>query len=211
MTDVLIVSQLATVRAGLAALLGESGDLRVAGEARALETAGLDGLLSEIDVVLLDAPSAEVIEDAASLLAGVGAALVVLGPGGAASRLALAAPAFPWGILARETAPERIVAAVRAVAAGLVVVDQELAVDALVPSSAATPLPLADTLDDLTVREHEVLTLVAVGLTNKAIAHRLAISDHTVKFHVAAVLAKLGAESRTEAVHLAVRRGLLSL
>ena len=52
---------------------------------------------------------------------------------------------------------------------------------------------------------------MAVGLTNKAIAQRLGISDHTVKFHVAAVLAKLGAESRTEAVHLAVRRGLLTL
>ena len=55
------------------------------------------------------------------------------------------------------------------------------------------------------------LTLVAIGLTNKAIAQRLAISDHTVKFHVAAILAKLGAESRTEAVHLAARRGLLTL
>ena len=211
MTNVLIVSQLATVRAGLAALLGGSGDLCVVGEVRSLEAAGLSDQLPEIDVVLLDAPTIAAIEDAALLLAGVGPALVALGPGESANRLAQAAPNFPWGVLTREAAPERIVAAVRAVAAGLVVVDQDLAADALVPSSAATPLPLADTLDELTVREHEVLTLVAVGLTNKAIAQRLGISDHTVKFHVAAVLAKLGAESRTEAVHLAVRRGLLTL
>lgn len=213
MTDVLIVSQLATVRAGLAALLRETGDLRVTGEAGSLDAAGVAEQLLEIDVVLLDAPSVEAVEDAASLLTGVGTALVVLGPSGAASRLAQAAPAHPWawGFLAGESAPERIVAAVRAVAAGLVVLDQELAGDTLTPQRAAAPLPLADTLDDLTGREHEVLTLVAVGLTNKAIAQRLRISDHTVKFHVAAVLAKLGAESRTEAVHLAVRRGLLSL
>ena len=56
-----------------------------------------------------------------------------------------------------------------------------------------------------------MLTLVAIGLTNKAIAQRLQISDHTVKFHVAAILAKLDAESRTEAVHVAARRGLLTL
>src|SRR5437868_3485643 len=129
MTDVLIISQLATVRAGLAALLGEFGDLRVVGEARSLDAAEQAGALPEIDVVLLDAPSSEVVEDAVSLLAGVGPALVVLGPSGAASRVAQSAPRLPWvwGFLARETAPERIIAAVRGVAAGLVVLDQELA------------------------------------------------------------------------------------
>jgi DNA-binding NarL/FixJ family response regulator len=214
MTDVLIVSQLATIRAGLAAVLGESGDLRVVGEARSLEAAGVPDLLTQIDVVLLDAASIDTIEQTVTLLAGpgpVGPSLVILGSGGAASRLALAAPTFPWGFLGRDAAPDRIIAAVRAVAAGFVVLDHDMAAEALASPRTAAPLPLADTLDDLTAREHEVLTLVAVGLTNKAIAQRLGISDHTVKFHVAAVLAKLGAESRTEAVHLAVRRGLLSL
>ena len=54
-----------------------------------------------------------------------------------------------------------------------------------------------------------MLQLVALGLANKMIAARLDISEHTVKFHVAAILAKLGAASRTEAVHLAARRGLV--
>lgn len=213
MTDVLIVSQLGTVRAGLAALLRETGDLRVAGEARSLESSGLLQQTPEIDVVLVDAPTVEVVEHAASLLSGLGTPLVALGPSGAASMIGQAATWRPWayGFLAREAAPDRIVSAVRAVAAGLVVLDQDLASDALTLPRPVAPLPLADSLDDLTGREHEVLTLVAVGLTNKAIAQRLGISDHTVKFHVAAVLAKLGAESRTEAVHLAVRRGMLSL
>jgi DNA-binding NarL/FixJ family response regulator len=63
----------------------------------------------------------------------------------------------------------------------------------------------------LTPREQQVLELLAEGLANKAIAARLGISDQTVKFHVASVAAKLGATNRTDAVRLAVRRGLLTL
>ena len=207
--DVLIVSPLATVRAGLAALLTAADGLQVVGHADSLERVTASHLLSEVGVVLLDASSAEEVEDAISALEGVGPGLLVLGPTSAGGRLPVAAPTFPWGFLARDAAPERIVAAVRAVAAGLVVLEPELASAPI--GSPAGPLPVADEIDDLTAREREVLTLVAIGLTNQAIAQRLAISDHTVKFHVAAILAKLGAESRTEAVHLAARRGILTL
>ena len=65
--------------------------------------------------------------------------------------------------------------------------------------------------EPLTHREIQVLELLAEGLPNKAIAVRLAISDQTVKFHVAAILGKLGAANRTDAVRLAVRRGLIAL
>ena len=64
---------------------------------------------------------------------------------------------------------------------------------------------------ELTSREREVLELVAAGLPNKGIALRLNISDHTVKYHLASVLSKLGAASRAEAVALAARRGLIAL
>jgi len=72
------------------------------------------------------------------------------------------------------------------------------------------------TIDDefqepLTPREIEVLELLAEGFPNKSIAVRLGISDQTVKFHVASICGKLGATNRTQAVRLAVRRGLLSL
>jgi DNA-binding NarL/FixJ family response regulator len=66
-------------------------------------------------------------------------------------------------------------------------------------------------VEPLTSREHQVLELLAEGLPNKAIAARLGISDQTVKFHVASISAKLGATNRTEAVRLALRRGLLTL
>jgi DNA-binding NarL/FixJ family response regulator len=208
-TDVLIVSSLATVRAGLAAVLAATDDLRVAGHAIALD-GGAAELLPDVDVVLLDAPSAAEIDAAVPVLEGLGPGLVVLGPPSAASRLSLAVPSFAWAFLARDAEPGRIVAAVRAVAAGLVALDPELASTGI-RSQVARPLPGASETDELTAREREVLTLVAIGLTNKAIAQRLSISDHTVKFHVASILAKLDAESRTEAVHVAARRGLLTL
>jgi DNA-binding NarL/FixJ family response regulator len=76
----------------------------------------------------------------------------------------------------------------------------------LLSARAAPPEALA-----LTPREAEVLSLMAEGLSNKLIADRLRISEHTAKFHVNAILNKLGAETRTEAVVLAARRGLLML
>jgi len=66
-------------------------------------------------------------------------------------------------------------------------------------------------LESLTAREHEVLALLAEGLPNKAIAHALGISDQTVKFHVAAIIGKLGATNRTDAVRRAIRRGLVAV
>jgi DNA-binding NarL/FixJ family response regulator len=70
------------------------------------------------------------------------------------------------------------------------------------------PEPFEETL---TPRELEVLTLLAEGLANKAIAERLRISDQTVKFHVAAICGKLDAANRTDAVRRGIRRGLVSL
>jgi DNA-binding NarL/FixJ family response regulator len=66
-------------------------------------------------------------------------------------------------------------------------------------------------LEQLTPREHEVLRMLALGLANKQIAARLNISEHTIKFHVAAILGKLNAASRTEAVAIGIRHGLVLL
>ena len=82
----------------------------------------------------------------------------------------------------------------------------------VVASSGSDQEETASRFDEpLTPRELEVLNLIALGLPNKAIADRLGISDQTVKFHVAAIISKLGASNRTEAVRLAVRRGLIDL
>lgn len=66
-------------------------------------------------------------------------------------------------------------------------------------------------VEALTARELDVLPLLADGLSNRDIALRLAISEHTVKFHLASIFGKLGAATRTEAVHRAVRLGLIDI
>jgi DNA-binding NarL/FixJ family response regulator len=113
------------------------------------------------------------------------------------------------GLLRRDSDATRLAAALRAVAQGIFVLD-ELSASSMLPalSPAAVPIPLVEAL---TPREHEVLDLLAQGLANKTIADRLAISEHTAKFHVNAILGKLGVESRTEAVVRAVRLGLVVL
>lgn len=83
--------------------------------------------------------------------------------------------------------------------------------DAIVVATDKEELAEPDVAEALTRRELQVLELLAEGLPNKTIATRLGISDQTVKFHVAAILGKLGAANRTEAVRWAVRRGLISL
>jgi DNA-binding NarL/FixJ family response regulator len=113
---------------------------------------------------------------------------------------------LPEGLAAME-----IAAAIEAAAAGLVVLDgmgAEMLVRSAVPASGGDVKPL---VESLTPREIEVLRLVAVGLGNREIASRLEISEHTVKFHLASIMGKLGAASRTEAVTLGIRHGLIMI
>jgi len=108
----------------------------------------------------------------------------------------------------------RLAAALRSDADVVVVAEAEDADLVVGERATATAAPaLAPALEGapLTARELAVLRLVAEGLGNKEIAARLDISAHTVKFHVASVLAKLGAQSRTEAVSTGLRTGLLPL
>jgi DNA-binding CsgD family transcriptional regulator len=104
------------------------------------------------------------------------------------------------GMLSRDASASQIDAAIRAVSAGLIV----RLPDAVEAGFAAMRETDGQAL--LTPREHEVLTALAEGLTNKAIARRLSISLHTVKFHVESLFRKLGARTRTEAVAKASER-----
>lgn len=111
------------------------------------------------------------------------------------------------GLLRRDVDVATLTTALPAVAQGLVVLDPTLALAVFPPRQL---LPISP-VEALTPRELEVLQLLAEGLPNKTIADRLRISEHTVKFHVNALLGKLGAQSRTEAVVRATRLGLLLL
>jgi DNA-binding NarL/FixJ family response regulator len=221
---VLIVAAYASVRAGLHALLADADGCEVVGEVSG--SAELERLLPTAapDVVLFDANEGDggrVLE----VVVGSEAGLVVLGDSRDEFRVLAAAALRGWGYLLKEAEGPEIAAAVRAAAAGLVALDRSLAPLLAEASGVKSPAidrtgsPLtpdawrrtAGSTETLTAREREVLQLMAEGLPNKLIAARLNISQHTVKFHVAAILAKLGAASRTEAVALGARLGYLVL
>jgi DNA-binding NarL/FixJ family response regulator len=111
-----------------------------------------------------------------------------------------------WGVISPDAPPEELSAAIIAVAQGLVVLPRSLT-GRLLRGQEAVEEPA----EPLTAREREVLGLLGRGLSNKMIARDLRISEHTVKFHVSSIYAKLGAASRTEAVGLGARLGLISL
>jgi DNA-binding NarL/FixJ family response regulator len=115
------------------------------------------------------------------------------------------------GVLRRDASADQLSAASVAVASGLCTLDESL-LNNLVTAAPPQPAPvIALEPVELTPREHQVLELVAEGLSNKLIGLRLDISEHTAKFHVNSLLEKLEADTRTDAVVRAARRGLLTL
>src|SRR6202011_2577307 len=157
----------------------------------------------EPDVILVDWDRAG--EDFASefLEVAPASAVVLLVDDPQRSWAAEALRAGVRGLLPREASIHQITAAIEAAAAGLVVLQTE-DLDGLL----VNPRP-PKILESLSPRETEVLGMLAEGLSNKAIAFRLDISEHTVTFHVTSIMAKLDAGSRTEAVTLGIRQGLV--
>jgi DNA-binding NarL/FixJ family response regulator len=159
-----------------------------------------------VDVLLADVPPRELLPVYRS---GNNIALVVLLDGPNAEDTARALSAGARAVLDRSASRNEIIAAIKAAIAGLVVVPANTLVT-LLPEA---PFAGADGSRHarLTRRELEVLAAMADGASNKVIGRRLGISFHTVKFHVAAILAKLDADSRTEAVAKAAQLGLVML
>jgi DNA-binding NarL/FixJ family response regulator len=203
MISVLIVDDHPVVRQGLLSLLDVAEGIRVVGEAADGQSA-LDMARSLLpDVMLLD--------------------LKLPGMDGVAVIEALRSPAIADGprvlVLTSATDPSRARAAVRAGAVGMVYkdIDPDALVRAirsvydghlLLAPEAAASLSLTgdrDRRESLTIREREVLTLIAEGRSNREIARQLRVAEKTVKAHVSSVLAKLGVQDRTQAAVYAVR------
>ena len=156
------------------------------------------------------APAVRISDVAASSDADV-AVIVITDRGGVMEALRAGAAA----VLSPRTDAQALASAIRAAAQGLTVLAAEFR-DRVVEGSEATLAleaePDAEAASiDLTPREREVLQLLAQGSSNKAIARRLEITPHTAKFHVAAIIAKLGATGRTDAVARAMRLGLVMI
>ena len=115
------------------------------------------------------------------------------------------------GILPRNASSAEIVWAIQAANSGLFLFDEET-IQQLASRFGSQPLPeRSELIEELTERELEILRKLAEGLGNRQIASSLAISEHTVKFHISSILDKLGASSRTEAVTIGIRMGLVLL
>jgi two-component system, NarL family, response regulator YdfI len=209
---VLIVAASPLILAGLQSLLADSG-VDIVGSAGDLESLAkqLDDV--EPDVLLVET-SAQARQAFVDEMVGEeifrGYPVVVLArnmpPGWPSEALRSGVRA----VLPSEVSAEQLRAALEAAAAGLVVVHPS-EVSAVLPAPAALSSPVRELPEPLTPREREVLQMISAGLGNKEIAGRLSISDHTVKFHVASILGKLGASSRTEAVSIGIRHGLVLL
>jgi two-component system, NarL family, response regulator YdfI len=114
-------------------------------------------------------------------------------------------------ILSRESDPDDVLSAIYASYDGLVLLSTPTA-ESLAALFGDQPLEFeAELSEEITPRETDVLRMLAQGLVNKDIAARLGISEHTVKFHISSILDKLGASTRTEAVTLGIRRGLIPI
>ena len=202
-TRVFVVAPTPMARAGLRSMLAsvEGVGVEVVGESGP----PAEGALSASEVVLV--ADEDLLEEAALAVSEGGTqGLVLLSEEeGAAARLRTL-PLRGWGVAPPDAPPEELGAAVAAVAQGLVVLPKAMAEGALAGVSAAEELS-----EPPTAREGEVLGLLARGLSNKQIARELHISEHTVKFHISALYAKLGVGNRAEAVSQGARHGLISL
>jgi two-component system, NarL family, nitrate/nitrite response regulator NarL len=192
-----IVSDDPIARRGLAALLGDRADLLLTAEAGPGDAEGLAA--GAADVILWD-----VAGTAAQRLGEVAAGTPVVALVATEEQAAEALTDGARAVIFRGAGADRIAAALVAGARGLLVLEADLSRWVRPPGRTASA-------EGLTPREVEVLALLGEGLANKTIAQRLGIAERTAKFHVESILGKLGAESRSEAIVLAARRGLLVL
>src|SRR5712692_7119691 len=184
---VLLAAASAVRRAGLETLVKNSPSLKLVGSQQGIRTIAQRVVELQPDVLLLDL---EPEDSGFPALPAIGGGLPMVAlvdepePGWTAQALRSGVKA----ILPRDAGMDEILPAIQAAYAGLVLLDPEL-----------------------TPREVEVLRMLAEGLGNRQMAQRLGISDHTVKFHISSILDKLGASTRTEAVTMGIRMGLILL
>lgn len=206
---ILIVADNLLTRAGLAALLEQQAACQVIGQSsRSQILASVD--LYQPDLLLVDLgwQTQEMLKALAPLANADLPILALLNEEEDAEISLASLLRFRlYGLVLNDNDADLLLKAIESVAAGLIVLDPAL----MNAFNLSTTLPSERLPEALTPREGEVLQLLAQGLTNKAIAHQLGITDHTVKFHVNALMGKLDAQSRTEVVIRASRAGLIIL
>lgn len=180
---------------------GDGSHVEVVGESAA--PADPDPSLAEAEVVLV--ADEELLEEVVLADEGTRALLVLSEDERSVARLR-ALSLRGWGVVPPDAPPEELEAAISAVARGLIVLPRPLTERLLLQ-----PAVVEELSEPLTGREREVLELIGRGLSNRLMARELHISEHTIKFHISSLYAKLGVTNRAEAVSQGARRGLISL
>jgi DNA-binding NarL/FixJ family response regulator len=203
---VLVVGQDPLARGGLAAMLSSEPGFTVVGQSGSDPNLSAQLGVFKPDALVWDLgwEPTVALERLENLEAG-GVPVLALLPDSSYAMDAWSAGAR--GLLKRNTDPSKLAAALSALVQGLTALDAEMG--AII--RGADYMGPTDSDSALTPRELEVLQLLAEGLPNKEVAHRLNVSEHTVKFHVNAIMSKLNAQSRTDAVVRATRAGLIHL
>ena len=210
MTRILVVGSSVAARVGLEAILRDDPRFAIAGEGA--RSGDLTQLVRRFrpEVVVMEIGDLGLALRSISTIQGMGApSFLLLAPQLSRNELRRALQGGVRAVLPRETSPTELATAIDAVNNGLAVVTAE-DLEVLLPTPSE--MPVSDELalgEPLTSRETEVLSLLAEGAGNKEIAARLHMSEHTAKFHVSSILAKLGAATRTEAVSRGYREGLI--
>ncbi len=207
---ILICDDHPVVRDGLAAVLGTQPDFDVVAEAGDGHAVVTQAALNRPDLILLDLEMPG--QDGVAALGALRAAdpevrVIVFTAFDTDERILDALRAGAKGYLLKGAPRDELFRAIRTVHQGGTLLAPLVAARLVAHLQAPPPDPVVD----LTPRETEVLHLVARGLANKEIAAALGIRERTVKFHVSAILSKLGAGNRTEAVVLATARGLVAV
>ena len=198
----LLVAASAVRRAGLEALLKTSPSVKLVGSLHNPHAVEQYAAQLQPDVILLDLDNETPTRPSTSL------AVIALIDEPSADWVARALRSGVKAILPRDSSIDEILAAIQAAHAGLVLLDPDVTQN--LASRIPAPTVTAG-FDELTPREIEVLRMLAEGLGNREMAARLGISDHTVKFHISSILDKFGAATRTEAVTMGIRMGIILL
>ena len=204
---VAVATTSAVRRAVLERIVRSHVDLHLAGSFGAVASLSSFARGTEVDVIVIDSDS---IRDLLPVPTP-DAAIVLLTEVSDARSISRLLRRGVRAILSRESDPDDVISAIYAAYEGLVLLSTPAA-ETLAAIYGDQPLEVEDEFsEEITSRETEVLRMLAEGLVNKDIAVRLGISEHTVKFHISSILDKLGASTRTEAVTLGIRRGLIPI
>ncbi|MDT7545799.1 MAG: hypothetical protein QOE99_1909 [Actinomycetota bacterium] len=211
MISVLLADDQALIRSGLAAVLGREPDINVVGEAATGRQAVAAAIRLRPDVVLMDIRMPDLDGLAATqelTMLPAGPRILILTTYDLDEYVYAGLKAGASGFLLKDAQQERIVEAVRTVAAGEALLAPSVTLR-LIESFVMSPNPVADPGFALTPREADVLREMAKGRSNAEAARALFLSEATVKTHVAAILAKTGSRDRLQAVVMAYETGMV--